>query len=119
MARRLLFYLILIFVPIITASWLRTTTTYVFVRQYTFVRAIPPHVHHACRRLFPTRSLYPSQYLRKSSENPQIRGKARSILAVQIKNEGTDDRSQAYDHQRELSCREIQTAKNSRGLSKG
>ncbi len=32
-----LFYLI--FVLIITASWLRTTTTYVSVHEYTFVRA--------------------------------------------------------------------------------
>ncbi|PBK62882.1 hypothetical protein ARMSODRAFT_556541 [Armillaria solidipes] len=38
---RLLFYLILIFVPITIDSWLRTTTTYVSVHEYTFVRAIP------------------------------------------------------------------------------
>ncbi len=38
--RRFLFYRILIFVLIITASWLRTTTTYVSVYEYTFVRAI-------------------------------------------------------------------------------
>ncbi len=38
--RRFLFYLILIFVPIITASWLRTITTYVSVHECMFVRAI-------------------------------------------------------------------------------
>ncbi len=38
--RRLLFYIILIFVSITTASWLRTTTTYVSVTNI-FVRAIP------------------------------------------------------------------------------
>ncbi len=40
-ADRLLFYIILVFVSITTASWPRTTTTYVSVHEYTFVRAVP------------------------------------------------------------------------------
>ena len=37
--RRLLFYLILIFVSIITVTWLCTTTYCVFIPEYTFVQA--------------------------------------------------------------------------------
>ncbi|PBK89049.1 hypothetical protein ARMGADRAFT_350323 [Armillaria gallica] len=64
---RLSFYIILIFVSITTVSWLRTTTTYVSVREYTFVRVIsvtsfvPADVysqHDVQASVFPLRLVY-------------------------------------------------------------